>query len=71
MSSGGSGIIRLKHIKVFSICVHPLMVPTSDAHTTTTTSTTVTSCTRIMNEGNVCCLCEQKHERRREAADPK
>jgi hypothetical protein len=25
-------IIRSKHIKVFSICVHPLMVPTSDAH---------------------------------------
>lgn len=48
-SGGGrSGIIRLKHIKVFSICVHPLMVPTSDTHTNG-----ATSWTRIMNGGNV------------------
>lgn len=48
-SGGGrSGIIRLKHIKVFSICVHPLMVPASDTHTNG-----ATSWTRIMNGGNV------------------
>lgn len=32
-ASGSCSIIRLEHIKVFSICVHPLMVPTSDTNT--------------------------------------